>query len=150
MATGIVFTYLLIAALAAPLLWLMWWVVDSLGGAGRLQASAVSTPRAEANGPAKRQARFDFPRPADMRLPGVQGTVARYGLKGGSVVATCAGPDHAGGCPLASADGTVPCAGSLLALPQPIRGSFEWHIPSGYRACLLGSYDTFRQAPRAN
>jgi len=44
------------------------------------------------------------------------------------------------------ADGTVPCAGLLLALPRPVRGSIEWQIPAGYGACLLGGFGVFRQA----
>jgi hypothetical protein len=33
----------------------------------------------------------------------------------------------------------------MLSLPQPIRGSREWHIPAGYQSCLVGSYAAFRQ-----
>ena len=149
MGIGIAFTYLVIAALAAPLLWLLWWGAGSLVG-GRLQVSAVPTRGNGAKNAVKVRSGFDYPRPADVTLPGRRGAVAIYRLTDATEIGTCHGPDHAGKCPRALADGTVPCAGSLLALPRPIRGSAEWHIPFGYRACLLGSYDVFRQAGPAN
>jgi len=31
-------------------------------------------------------------------------------------------------------------------LPLVIRGSWAWHIPTGYRTCFMGSYDVCRQA----
>jgi hypothetical protein len=151
MGIGIVFTYLLMAALAAPLLWLMWWGVNSAGSrAGRLNASAVPARGSEAKTAAEMRSQFAFPRPVDVKLTTRRGTVTMYSLSDGKEIATCLGPNHAGKCPRPSADGIVPCAGCVLALPQPIRGSVEWHIPAGYQACLLGSYDVFRQAGPAN
>jgi hypothetical protein len=137
---GIVFTYLLIAALLAPVVWVMWWGVDSLGGSARLSsAPAPSAPVRMA------RSSFSFPQPADMTLPRHPGAVTICRLSDGAEIGGCSGPDHAGKCPRALADGTVPCAGSVLSLPRQIRGSAEWHVPFGYRTCLLGSYEVFRQ-----
>jgi len=140
MATTIVLTYLLIAALLAPVVWVMWWGAASLGGSARLRAAPAPSP------PVRRaRSSFSFPQPADMTLPRHLRAIAICRLSDGAEIGGCKGPDRAGKCPLALADGTVPCAGSVLSLPQPIRGSAEWHIPSGYRTCLLGSYEIFRQ-----
>lgn len=147
---GAVFAYFVLAALVAPVLWLAWWAIGSLGDARRLHPSPMPSEGRDGKDLARTRARFDFPRPADVRLRGVRGSVAMYGLEGSNLLATCSGPDRAGKCPRPLADGTVPCAGCVLALPQPIRGSVEWHIPVGYQACLLGSYDVFRQASPAN
>jgi hypothetical protein len=74
-----------------------------------------------------------------------RGAIAVCRLADGVETGGCNGPDHAGKCPRALADGTVPCAGCILSLPRPIRGSTEWHIPAGYQTCLVGSYEVFRQ-----
>jgi hypothetical protein len=138
MATGFVFVYLAIGAIAFPFVWLMWWALDSL-----------------ANRPARVQAGPRIPRPAspdyaaphavDTSLPVRPATVTVYSISGAEL-STCPGPDPTGRCSRPLANGTVPCAGCVLALPRPVRGSLEWQIPSGYRACLLGSYGVFRQA----
>ncbi len=80
-----------------------------------------------------------------MKLPWRAGAITVCRLKDGAQVDDCSGPDSVGRCPHLLADGTVPCAGAVLSLPMPIRGSAEWHIPAGYRACLVGSYAAFRQ-----
>ncbi|HEV2033806.1 MAG TPA: hypothetical protein VGU71_06345 [Candidatus Dormibacteraeota bacterium] len=137
---GLVFTYLLIAALLAPVVWVMWWGVASLGG------SARSAPRPrQASRVHRARSSFSFPQSADMTLPRHPGAIAICRLSDGAQIGVCKGPDRAGKCPQALADGTVPCAGSMLSLPWPIRGSTEWHIPFGYRTCLLGSYEVSRQ-----
>jgi len=143
MGTGIVFTYLLIAAVAAPLLWLAWWGAGSLGGtrrAGRAVPVRLETPA--------RRHGFDRPYPADIGLIGQRARIAIYDTAGVQVE-TCKGPDSAGKCPRPLADGSVPCAGCLLALPASIQGSRQWHIPSGYQACLVGSYAAYRQTDPA-
>lgn len=147
MAIGIVFVYLAIAALAAPLAWMLWWGADSVAGTGRLQEAAAPVRGARNVGPA--QGRFGQPQPADFTLARHPREVTIHRLSDSAQVGACSGPDHSGKCPRAHADGTVPCAGTVLALPRPVRGSAEWHIPSGYRACMLGSYDVFRQAGSA-
>jgi hypothetical protein len=145
MASGFVFVYLMIAAVAAPLLWLMWWAADSLSDAGRLQASAAPIRGSVARNPEAGRPRFKQPQPVDFSLARPSGAVTIHRLTDAAQIGACVGPDSAGKCPRALADGTVPCAGAVLALPRRIRGSAEWHIPSGYHACLLGSYDAFRQ-----
>ena len=137
MGTGIVFVYLLIAALVAPLVWVVWWGTASIGG--QTVKAAPARPRAEA--PARRSSFAPFP--VDLALPGRRNAVTVYSTSGREVTA-CEGPDAGGRCSRPLADGTVPCAGCLLVLPRPIRGSFEWQIPADYRTCLLGSYDVFR------
>jgi len=140
MAIGFVFEYLLIAALLAPVVWVMWWAAAALGDRSHAVASPVRGPRIRKSHPG-----FSFPQPVDMSLPrhGQAITVCR--IADGAKVDACSGPDSAGRCPRALANGTVPCAGSILSLPQPIRGSREWHIPAGYESCLVGSYAAFRQ-----
>ena len=140
MGTGIVFTYLLIAALAAPVLWLGWWAAGSVGETRR-SGLAVPVP---AQAPARRLG-FDRPYPADLGLMGRRGQIAIYDAAGAQLE-TCKGPDSAGMCPRPLADGSVPCAGCLLALPAPVQGSRQWHIPSGYTACMVGSYAVYRQS----
>ena len=153
MGIGIAFTYLLIAAPLAPVLWVLWWAADSVASRGqpgsspspRLRAFQVASERQELVGIGSS---FVFPRPSDKPLAGRAGEVVICRLSDGAEVGHCQGPDHAGKCPRPLADGSVPCAGFLLALPVSLRGSLEWHIPAGYRACFLGSYDVYRQ-PRA-
>jgi hypothetical protein len=139
MATGTVFIYLLIAALLSPVVWVMWWGVASLGGSARLSTAPakkhVARPRSS----------FSFPQPADMTLPRQSGANAISWFSNGKEIGACIGPDHDGKCPRVRADGTVPCAGSVVSLPRLIRGSAEWQIPFGYRTCLTGSYEVFRQ-----
>lgn len=146
MGSGVVFVYLVIAAVAAPLVWLAWWAADSLGGAGRTHPTAVPVRGSETR---ERGARGSYkqPQPADISLARPPaGAITIHRLADATQVGACVGPDSSGKCPRACADGTVPCAGAVLALPRRIRGSAEWHIPSGYQACLLGGYDVFRQA----
>jgi len=137
MGTGIVFVYLLIAALVAPLAWLFWWGAGSLGQ-GRPRSAALRPT------PVRRSPRPSYPEAVDFSVPSRTGAVTVYSL-GGRELSTCAGPDSQGRCPRPDEDGTVPCSGCVLALPRPIRGSFEWQIPASYRSCLLGSYAVFRQ-----
>jgi hypothetical protein len=136
MGTGIVFEYLMIAALVAPLLWLFWWGAGSL--AGRRPRAVTVAPTAVSH-PV-----FAYPEAVDLSLPSYAGVVTVYS-HAGRQLSTCNGPDSLGRCPRPAEDGTVPCSGCLLALPRPIRGSFEWQIPASYRSCLLGSYSVFRQ-----
>lgn len=140
MGIGILFFYLLIAAVLAPVVWLTWWGATSLGDPARVRTAPAPPPKNP-----RADSRFSIPQPVDLALPRYSKAVAICRLKDGAEVDGCSGPDHAGKCPRALADGTVSCAGSVLSLPRPIRGSTEWHIPSGYRACLLGSYEVFRQ-----
>ena len=150
MGIGIAFTFLLIAALVAPLLWVAWWAAGSLGGDGRMKLSAA-TARSDAQTDATaRPSRFDRPRPADVSLPRRPGAISMYSRANRVEIATCSGPDHAGRCPRTPAGGPVPCAGLVLSLPRPLGGCMEWHVPSGYRACMLGSYEVFRQPADAN
>jgi hypothetical protein len=140
MGIGVVFLLLVIAAMIAPLVWAIWWMAASVGGsAGPGIARAVVEP--------VRKVRWDFafPQPADLSLPRHLRAIAICRLSDGAETGSCGGPDRAGRCPRAAADGTVPCAGSMLSLPRLVRGSAEWHIPAGYKACLVGSYEVFRQ-----
>lgn len=138
MATGFVFVYLAIAALVAPFVWLVWWALDSTASS-RVPAPALARRPAGA-GPA-----YVAPRAVDLPLPGHRATVTVYSMSG-KELSTCPGPDAGGHCSRPLADGTVPCAGCLLALPTPIRGSLDWEIPAGYQACLMGGYGALRQA----
>jgi len=140
MAIGFVFEYLLIAALLAPVAWVMWWGASTLGDRSRrvaMPARGARTPRSRPS--------FSFPQPVDMSLPTHSRAITVCRTSDGAKINACSGPDSAGRCPHALANGTVPCAGSMLSLPQPIRGSREWHIPAGYQSCLVGSYAAFRQ-----
>jgi hypothetical protein len=137
---GIEMTFLLFAALLAPVVWVVWWAVASVGS-----SASFSAARAQSQQVRRTPSGFSFPQPADMNLPWHPGAIAIYRFSDGAEIGGCSGPDHAGKCPQALADGTVPCAGCVLALPLPIRGSAEWHIPLGYRTCLPGSYEVFRQ-----
>ncbi|MGA7910743.1 MAG: hypothetical protein WCC30_04255 [Candidatus Dormiibacterota bacterium] len=150
MGIGIGFTFLLIAALVAPLLWVAWWATGSLGGDGRMKVSVVTTRAATYKDATAARSRFERPRPADISLPFRPGAITMYSRARRLEVASCSGPDHAGRCPRTPAGGQVPCAGLVLSLPRPVGGSTEWHVPSGYRACMLGSYDVFRQPAVAN
>ena len=138
MGTTIVFVYVSILAFVAPFIWLMWWSIDSLGNRP-VPARAVSSPRRPT------RLAYSAPSPVDAHLPVRRDRVTVYN-RTGKVVNTCAGPDADGKCGQPLADGTVRCAGCILAMPHPIRGSLEWEIPEGYRNCLLGSYQAFRQA----
>jgi hypothetical protein len=140
MGIFIVFLLLLMAAMIAPLVWLIWWALASVGGLARL-----SVARAAVEPTRKARAVFTFPQPADLSLPRYPRAIAICRLSDGAEIGSCNGPDRAGRCPRAAADGTVPCAGSILSLPRPVRGSGEWHIPNGYKACLVGSYQVFQQ-----
>lgn len=140
MGTGIVFTFLLLAAMVAPVVWLMWWVLASVGAPGRL----IVSPAASAPAGAPR-ARLAVPQPTDMDMPGLAGAIAVYRVSDGAQTGACQGPDAAGKCPRLLADGTVPCAGHMLSLPVRVRGSRDWQIPAGYQSCLVGSYEVFRQ-----
>lgn len=144
MGIGIAFTFLSIAALVAPLVWIAWWAAGSLGGNGRAALAPV-LPRSEpGTGVAARRHAFERPRPADLSLPRRPTAITLF-TGAGAELASCGGPDHSGRCPRTPTGGPVPCAGLVLSLPRPVGGSTEWHVPSGYRACMLGSYDVFRQ-----
>jgi hypothetical protein len=140
MGIGVVFLLVLIAAMIAPLVWAIWWAAASVGGSARLSIARTVVEPAR-----KARSGFAFPQPADLSLPRHLRAIAICRLSDGAEIGTCNGPDGSGRCPRAMADGTVPCAGSLLSLPQPVRGSGEWHIPTGYKTCLVGSYQVFRQ-----
>ena len=144
MGIGIAFTFLLIATLVAPLVWIAWWAAGSFGGNGRVALAPAVPSRKAGTGVATRRSAFERPRPADLSLPRRTSSIAMY-TGAGAELASCSGPDHSGRCPRTAAGGAVPCAGLVLSLPRPVSGSTEWHIPSGYRACMLGSYDAFRQ-----
>lgn len=150
MGIGIAFTFLLIVALAAPFLWVAWWAAGSLGGNVRLTPTAVTVRGDSRMGATATRSHFDRPRPADVSLPRRPGAISMYSRADRTEVASCSGPNHAGRCPRTPAGGPVPCAGLVLSLPRPLGGSTEWHVPSGYRACMLGSYDVFRQPADAN
>lgn len=139
MGTGIVFVYLLIAALVAPIVWLLWWGAGSLGDR---RSGAAALPRGQGSLP---RPVFTYPEPVDVSLRSRSDAVTIYN-RSGREVDMCAGPDVKGGCPRPGEDGVVPCSGCLLALPRPMRGSFEWQVPAAYKACPIGSYAVFRQA----
>lgn len=136
---GTVFIYLLIAALIAPVVWVTWWGVASVGGFAKLSSAPAKKQHA-----ARPRSSFSIPQPADMALPRRSGAIAISWFSKGAEIGGCIGPDHDGKCPRVLANGTVPCAGSVISLPRLIRGSAEWHIPSGYQTCLAGSYEVFR------
>ena len=133
------FIYLLFAVLVAPVFWLMWWAADSVFAGTRALAAVGPAPEG-----AKRRT-FDYPRPVDVTLPRRLGTIAIYSTTDRIEIDGCRGADASGKCPRSSADGTVACAGLLLSLPAPIRGSAEWQIPIGYKICPVASYDIYRQ-----
>ncbi|HSP08982.1 MAG TPA: hypothetical protein VLU92_05240 [Candidatus Dormibacteraeota bacterium] len=145
MGIGIAFTFFLIAALAAPFVWLAWWAAGSLGGDGGMKLSVTTAPAEVDPRAAAARSRFQGPRPADISLPRRPGAISMYSRDGQRELGTCSGPDHAGRCPRTPAGDPVPCAGLVLSLPRPVGGSTEWGVPPGYRTCLVGSYDAFRQ-----
>lgn len=128
------------AALVAPFVWAMWWGVAALGGSARLSTAVAPSQQVR-----RARSNVAFAQPVDMSLPRHPRAIAICRPSDGAEIGNCGGPDHAGKCPRALSDGTVPCAGCLLSLPRLIRGSAEWHIPPGYQTCLLGSYEVFRQ-----
>lgn len=138
MASGFVFVYLGIAVLVAPVVWLVWWALDSVAA-----RPAVAPPRVRVARPSKPV--DPAPHAVDISLPTTGGRVTVYSAAG-KKLSTCDGPDAGGRCSRPLADGSVPCAGCMLALPRPIRGSLDWQIPAGYQACLLGSYGVLRHA----
>ena len=138
MGLGIAFTFIFLAALLAPVAWVLWWAVDSAGA--RRPLIAGHEPRIQR---AARPA-FDHPVALDMRLPGRVDRITVYRQGAGGPATFCSGPDAHGSCPIAKADGTVPCAGCSLVLPFAVRGSRDWHIPPGYRSCVVGSYGALR------
>ena len=89
--------------------------------------------------------RFVRPTPAGGQYARRTGQVLICRLPDGAEVDSCHGPNREGGCPRQLDDGTVPCSGHVLALPQVLRGSWAWHIPAAYHTCFLGSYDLWRQ-----
>jgi len=142
MASGFVFVYLGVAATVVPVVWFVWWGLDSLSNS---LSKPHARPAIKVPGPAKPD--FAAPHAIDISLPVRRDGVTVFSAQGVQV-STCAGPDAGGRCSRPLADGTVPCAGCLLALPRPIRGSLDWEIPAGYKACLLGSYGVLRQPAR--
>jgi len=143
MGMGIAFTFIFLAALLAPVVWVVWWAADSAGT--RTPAVAAPARRRPAQPHVVTRPIFDYPQPADLRLPGRPDAITVYRQAAQAPAAFCKGPDARGGCPIAKADGTVPCAGCTLVLPVAVRGSRDWHIPPGYRSCLVGSYGALRQ-----
>ena len=143
MGMGIAFTFLLVAALVAPVAWAAWFAADSF----LTRPAAAGATRGGARPPAPTAAWFDYPVATDSRRPGRPDGITVYNLFGGAPKAYCDGPDARGGCPITRADGTVPCAGCLVVLPEPVRGSRDWHIPAGYKSCVVGSYASYRQSP---
>jgi len=143
MGMGIAFTFIFLAALLAPVVWVIWWAADS---AGSRTPAVASAPRARVRAShGVTRPVFPYPQPADTRLPGRPDAITVYRQSAKSPASFCKGPDAAGGCPIANADGTVPCSGCTLVLPVAVRGSRDWTIPAGYRACLVGSYGALRQ-----
>jgi hypothetical protein len=143
MGIGIAFTFIGLVLLLVPVAWLVWWAADSMGNRPVHAAVAVpSVPRAV-------RTRFQYPEPVDLRLPSRPDLITVYRAVNAKPEYVCHGPDATGGCPIAHADGTVPCAGHTIVLPAAIRGSRDWQIPNGYTTCLAGSYGVFRQQPTA-
>jgi len=143
MGLGIAFTFIFLAALLAPVVWVVWWAADS---AGSRTPGITAPPRARTRPPhGVTRPVFQYPQPADVRLPGRPDAITVYRQAAQAPAAFCNGPDARGGCPIANADGTVPCAGCTLVLPVAVRGSRDWTIPAGYRSCLVGSYGALRQ-----
>ena len=143
MGIGITFTFLLVAALVAPVAWLVWFAADSV----LTRPAPVVATRGGRRAPAPSPAYFEYPVATDSSRAGRPDGITVYNLFGGAPKAYCDGPDARGACPIARADGTVPCAGCLVVLPEPVRGSRDWHIPAGYTSCLVGSYASYRRHP---
>ena len=139
MRIGDPFVYFLIVALVAPVVWMIWWAVDSAFSGTRVAAVAPATPKTP------KPTSEDYPRPVDITLPRRRGAIAIYSLTDRAEIDSCRGADAGGRCPRPLADGTVACAGCLLALPASIRGSAEWQVPSGYKYCPVASYEVYRQ-----
>ena len=139
MGIGIAFTFIGIAVLLVPVLWLVWWTLDSLGNR-RVHAAVAIRSVARAA-----RARFDQPQAVDLHLPGRADLITVYRAVNARPESTCHGPDARGRCPIARADGTVPCSGCTIVLPMAVRGSREWRIPEASTTCLAGSYGAFRQ-----
>jgi hypothetical protein len=144
MGMGISFTFIGVVLVAIPAVWLAWWALDSLGNRPVQAAPAPAPPR-----PEPKPSSFDHPQPADLQLPGSRGRITVYALGETAPKSVCKGPDALGRCPLVKAGGTVPCAGCVLVLPVAVRGSRDWHIPSGYTSCVAGSYGALRQPQTA-
>ncbi len=143
MGLGIAFTFIFLAALLAPVVWVVWWAADSAGS--RTPAVAATPRRRPAPPHGVTRPAFPYPQISDTRLPGRPDAITVY-RKGAALPASfCKGPDARGACPIANADGTVPCSGCSLVLPVAVSGSRDWTIPAGYRSCLVGSYGALRQ-----
>lgn len=143
MGLGIAFTFIFLAALLAPVVWVVWWAADSAGS--RTPAAVAARPIRVRPPHGVTRPVFQYPQPADTRLPGRPDAITVYRQAATAPAAFCKGPDAGGGCPIAKADGTVPCAGCTLVLPVAVRGSRDWTIPAGYQSCLVGSYGALRQ-----
>jgi hypothetical protein len=144
MPIGDPFVFLLIGVAALSLLWFAWFAAESALQGPRGVTAVGAVPRTT------KRPSFDYPRPVDVTLPRRQSTLIMYSPAERTELDSCRGADAAGKCPRALADGTVACAGSLLSLPAPIRGSAEWQIPVGYKTCPVASYDFYRQASSPN
>lgn len=144
MAIGDPFIVLLIAVAVLPLLWFAWFAAESAFRGAKVVTAAGPTLRTT------KRPSFDYPRAVDVTLPRRPRTLIIYSPTERTELDSCRGADAAGKCPRTLADGTVACAGSLLALPAPIRGSAEWQIPVGYKTCPVASYDVYRQATSSN
>jgi hypothetical protein len=140
MPIGDPFIFLLIAAAVLSLVWFAWFAAESAFHGSQVATAVGATPRT------KKPRSFDYPRPVDLTLPRGRSILILHSPTEWTEFESCRGADAAGNCPRALADGTVACAGSLLSLPAPIRGSAEWHIPVGYKTCPVASYDVYRQA----
>ena len=143
MGMGIAFTFIFLAALLAPVVWVIWWAADSAGS--RTPAVAVAPKRRAQQPHGVTRPVFQYPQAADLRLAGRPDAITVYRHGATAPAAFCKGPDAKGGCPIAKVDGTVPCAGCTLVLPVAVRGSRDWDIPAGYRTCLVASYGALRQ-----
>ena len=84
-----------------------------------------------------------FPAPAQTPLPGDPRMIRVYRESDWQEISRCHGATADGRCTHPIEDGTVPCAGCVLVLPEAIRGSVQWHIPAGYRGCFVGSYTAY-------
>lgn len=142
MGIGIAFTFLGLTVLLAPVVWLFWWAVDSLGQRPVRSAVAIRSARGT-------RALFLQPQAVDVHLPGRPDLISVYRAVNSRPDYTCHGPDAHGRCPIAKTDGTVPCSGCTIVLPLAVRGSREWHIPEGSTTCLVGSYGAYAPQPRA-
>ena len=140
MGIGYAVALLVTILVLAPALWLIGWAVHGL-----VTRPAVQPVRLEA-APRTRPARERWPHALDHALPAGRGEVGIFRAADERKVDACVGPDPAGRCPRTQADGTVPCAARLLALPVPIRGAQAWHVPAGYTTCPLAGYGVYQEA----